>query len=495
MKRLNQYLLIHLPALWATQFQYLFLCGLFCFIALTAIAYKMPIAYNSVSNPTYIVGFLSFLVTAFYIWWLARQRVLAYQVLLGITGKLFFLKAILTAYIGIVVSGAVFFLPFNILNKRLKIRHLDPALPALNLSGIQNQVSTSILLINSNNSEADKFNRRTIDALTDFSSTFRDSTHSFRQSFNQRLSNAKIVEMYLLNSGLGVDSITINQESKIIQAYYSPKTSPAFVEGMQIVNFDQYKENQLKTSLYGNQIFLRTYTAFSVDKKLTVPIQVYYYNSPYSGYLRYCDVKTIQASLLVDKMITQIGETSRKVTLERLDTMIDTVKQVGKINYIAYGMGMALFTCSIITLVAFVGNFTEFKNISVIFTTYFSLTMFLSLFVPKVGIYLSNHLLIAAAILFSSMIIVGLLSIRSYRTDLAVMVAISLMLIPSSVIILMLLHGSGNSTDSSLILNDTLIHRFSGDFGLSCITVFFLLIILPWFFATKFHRLSILPKK
>lgn len=493
LKQFDNFLLIHAPTLWATKIHYLIVYAIVYSAIFTMGANLMPITYNRAANPIIVMTFLSFAIVMFYGWWILNQRLLGYMKLYGVTGNFFLLKTLLTAYLSLIVAFAVFVPPCLTYFNRLEGQFIDKHLPPLNLKNFQSQIWSSKFYFDHPEYDIYENRKKTIDALTDFSSATVDSAHSFRLSSSKMLSNQDLIKHYLFNSGIGVDSIVSNSTSHLIHVYFVSKAWPIFSQTINVIRTDIYKDENIKSELYNTTIIARTYTALSNDLKTKTPLKIYFYKSPNSQYYRYCDESTIQGSLLLDKMISFIGKAPNDVKLEKLYTMIDIIKPLEGLNYLPFII--ALTACLFFIMLVYIISIFDSGHAFTICSTYLFITMTIAFFFPNIGPILTKYLVIPSIITLMSIILVWKLSKLHSRSNLTVLIALIAMSIPGCLVIIMTLTSTGTFFESSFSINNTLVSKVYNNFKTTYCLAFLFLIILPWFFATRIHRLSVLPLK
>lgn len=493
LRKLNSYLLINNPTVWATKLHYLIFYALIFLAVGIYGAYKLPITYTRATSPTIAMICLSVAIVMFYMTWLVEENLLWYQKIHGVTGYFFHLKILITVYIALTISAVVFYCPFLIYLNRLEGQFIDKELPTLNLNRFQTSVRSSMFYFDHPIYDIREQRNKPIDELIDFNSSDLDSVHSFRSSFYKPLTNTEMINHYLLSSGIGIDSIRSNSSIHIIHPYYAKRASPTFSKVIQEIRSDQFHDDTIKTKLYDKRIIVRTFYASSEDHKNGIPIKIYFYKSRNGTYYRYCDENSIHGSLLVDSMISLVGKEPTEAKLKKLSSIVESLEPLQKLSYVPFILALGM--CIVLTIQAYIaslfGKYYSTASISLCLLA----TMSTLLFFPSTGNLLRNHLWIPIIIVAIACLLIWKLSNQKSKSDLTVMLALIAMMSPLYFIIVLTVAPSGTFIDARFSFNKHFLEILCSDFRLTFLAALIFFTLIPWFFANKMHRLSILPYK
>jgi hypothetical protein len=491
--RLDNYLLIYTPKLWATKLHYLLFYSVCWFIIANLGTLHFSVEFDNAPNPEFFMVLLSAFSTFFYIWWAVKSRMLAFQKLRGITGRTYFLKVLLTTYFALFVIGLVFVTPYTKYTNRLTEHYFDKSLPTLRLEGFKSSISAALYYLKHPEEDYSDYSKRPIDNQIDFASSISDTVHTFRYSSSQLYKESHLPEIYLFNSGIGVDSIDTNPKTHNILVYFNRKASPIFASAIHELNWDVFQEITIKSSIYHETILMRTYQALSRDHRKKTPISIYYYKAPDGIFYHYCDKSSLQGSLLIDKMLSSTPIIPLKTKMEKIDAMVSNIQPLEETSYL--GFIIALFICLTLTWIVFLAQFLKSDYIAVQFFNLIVVTAVLFFFLPSFGHYLIGHLWLFGLIIAAVFAVVYFVSQRPLKSELTTGIVIFSTLFPAVMLIIMAFTMTNSNFDQGTSVNPLFFNLIYKNITLTVIAGLALLIVFPWFLATRIYKLSLLPSK
>ncbi|OOQ59999.1 hypothetical protein BC343_27095 [Mucilaginibacter pedocola] len=490
LKVIDNYLLIHTPTLWATKLHYLIFNGLFWFCIIYFGTERLPVDYESIVDPEYFMIFLSLSALFFFLVWLFDTHILSYQKFHGITGPMYFLKVLLTVYIALFITALAFVFPYNGFVNKVHKKYVDDSLPVLNLEKFKTLISYNLDILKNPDKDYLERGKRPIDIQLDFGTSMSDSLHSFRKSYSSFVNNQHVVETYLTQASLGIDSFTVYSARNLMIPHFSKWASPNLANSLYQINYEIYKQKVIKSNLYRDSIIVKTYYGLNKAGEIKNTFSFYIYKSPFSNYYRYCDSSAIHASLLIDEMIVVMKEKNALKRMEKLNIMVTKIQPIGQISYIgfyiSFGIGLA------IAISGFFRTFFLSDDLALPAMLLLMSGLALGLFYPKAGWLLITHPKYIPIIFIASFSFVFLMSTRSNKNVFITAAVVIVSLLPLFLIILMIITAAVDIRSSQ---NSVFYLQIIGNSALFLNTAVIVLIFFPWFIMKSLYRFSILPNK